>query len=125
MLIVTFTCQSPAMAFFEDKIFTLGKTEKMLISLFTTAAKEALGDIPDDYTNRDPLDFTEASLGSLQLMECYLTELLLLLMRTGCVLCRKGKPRGAVLTDCFTRFYISLYFTKTEEKFCEIFKNYA
>lgn len=95
MLIVTFTCRSPAMDFFENKIFTLGKTEKMLISLFTKAAKEALGNLPDDYTNRDPLDFTGASTGSLQLMECYLTELLLLLMRTGDHTYTTPKPSGA------------------------------
>ena len=83
MLIVSFTCRSPAMDFFENKIFTLGKTEKMLISLFTKAAKEALGKIPDDYSNRDPLDFSGASSGSIQLLACYLTELLLMLMRTG------------------------------------------
>ena len=83
MLIVSFVCHSPAMRFFEDKIFTLGKTEKTLISLFTKAAKEALGEIPDDYANRDPLDFSNAPVGTFQLLECYLTELLLVLLRSG------------------------------------------
>ena len=83
MLIVSFGCHSPAMRFFEHKIFTLGKTEKTLISLFAKTAKEALGNIPDDYANRDPLDFSKAPMGTMQLLECYLTELLLVLLRGG------------------------------------------
>ncbi len=81
MLIASFSCHSPAMRFFEHKIFTLGKTEKTLISLFAKTAKEALGKIPDDYANRDPLDFSNAPFGTMQLLECYLTELLLVLLR--------------------------------------------
>lgn len=81
MLIISFGCHSPAMRFFEHKIFTLGKTEKTLISLFANTAKEALGKIPDDYANRDPLDFSAAPAGTMQLLECYLTELLLVLLR--------------------------------------------
>ncbi len=82
MLVISFTCHSPAMEFFEKKIFTLGKTEKTLISLITKAAREALGKIPDDVKNRDPLDFSNSPRGSVQLIECYLTELLLVLMKS-------------------------------------------
>ena len=83
MLVASFSCHSPAMRFFEHKIFTLGKTEKTLISLFAKTAREALGKIPDDYANRDPLDFSNAPFGTMQLLECYLTELLLVLLRGG------------------------------------------
>ncbi len=82
MLVVCFTSHSPAMQFFEKKIFTLGKTEKTLISLITKAARAALGKIPDDVKNRDPLDFSSAPTGTMQLIECYLTELLLVLMQS-------------------------------------------
>ncbi len=82
MLVVSFTTHSPAMEFFSKKIFTLGKTEKTLISLITKAAREALGKIPDDYKDRNPLDFRSAPRGSMQLLECYLTELLLVLMQS-------------------------------------------
>ena len=82
MLIISFTTHSPAMEFFAKKIFTLGKTEKTLISLITRAAKDALGKIPDDYRDMDPLDFSGAPRGSVQLLECYLTELLLILLRS-------------------------------------------
>ncbi len=82
MLVICFTCHSPAMEFFSKKIFTLGKTEKALISLITKAARAALGSIPNDVKNRDPLDFSKAPTGSMQLLECYVTELLLVLMQS-------------------------------------------
>ena len=83
MLVISFTCHSPAMEFFSKKVFTLGKTEKMLVSLITKAAKMALGKISDDYSDKDPVDFSRAPVGSVQLLECYLTELLLLLLQSG------------------------------------------
>ena len=70
------------MEFFAKKIFTLGKAEKTLISLITKAARDALGKIPDDYHDMDPIDFSSARRGSVQLLECYLTELLLLLLQS-------------------------------------------
>ena len=83
MLVISFTCNSPRMEFFNKKIFTLGKTEKTLLSLFMKEADRALGGIPGDYSNMDPLDFSKSEEGSIQLLECYLTELLLILMRGG------------------------------------------
>lgn len=82
MLIITFTCRSPAMEFFDKKVFTLGKTEKTLISLITQAAKMALGKISNDVNNKNPIDFSTSPRGSVQLLECYLTELLLILLRS-------------------------------------------
>ena len=82
MLVVSFTSDSEAMNFFDKKIFTLGKTSKTLLSLFTSEAKRALGDIPNEYANKEPLDFAQSPFGSLQLLECYLTEFLLTLMRS-------------------------------------------
>lgn len=81
MLVISFTCHSPAMKFFNKKIFTLGKTEKTLLSLFMKEAERALGTIPGEYTDKNALDFSQAPTGSLQLLECYLTELLLVLMQ--------------------------------------------
>lgn len=82
MLVITFTCNSPAMEFFNKKIFTLGKTEKTLLSLFMKEAERALGKIPSEFSNTDALDFSQAPDGSLQLLECYVTELLLILRRS-------------------------------------------
>ena len=83
MLVVSFTTHSPAMEHFDKKIFTLGKTEKTLLSLFINEARNALGVIPGEYSNRNPLDFSSAPKSSFQLLECYLTELLLILLRSG------------------------------------------
>lgn len=83
MLTITFTCNSPAMEFFSKKIFTLGKTEKTLLSLFMKEAEHALGKIPNEFSNMNALDFSHAPEGSLQLLECYVTELLILLRRSG------------------------------------------
>ena len=83
MLVISFTSNSPAMEFFDKKIFTLGKTEKTLLTLFLKEARVALGQLPDDYHNKLPLDFSSAPKGSFQLLECYLTEFLLVLLRSG------------------------------------------
>lgn len=83
MLVVAFSSDSPAMDFFDKKIFTLDKTAKTLLTLFVKEVREALGRIPSDYGDRDPLDFSDAPFGSLQLLSCYLTEFLLLLGRGG------------------------------------------
>ena len=83
MLVVSFSTQSPAMEFFDRKIFTLDKTAKTLLTLFIKEARLALESIPNEYANKNPLDFSGAPFGSLQLLECYLTELLLVLKRSG------------------------------------------
>ena len=83
MLVVSFTSESPAMDFFDKKVFTLDKTEKTLISLFIKEATNALGTISGEYSNKEPLDFKNAPAGSLQLLDCYLTEFLLVLKRRG------------------------------------------
>ena len=83
MLVVSFSTKSPAMEFFDRKIFTLDKTAKTLLTLFIKEARLALGSIPNEYGNKNPLDFSAAPFGSLQLLECYLTEFLLILKRSG------------------------------------------
>ena len=83
MLVVSFTSDSPAMEFFDKKIFTLDKTARTLLSLFIKEARGALGEIPGVYEDKSALDFSTAPQGSLQLLECYLTEFLLLLRRGG------------------------------------------
>ena len=82
MLVVSFTTKSPLMEFFDKKVFTLDKTGKTLLSLFISEAKNALGEIPGEYVNKNALDFSCAKRGSFQLLECYLTEFLLVLLRT-------------------------------------------
>lgn len=81
MLVISFTTHSPDMEFFHKKVFTLDKTAKTLLRLFMDEARRALGKLPSEYTDKNPLDFSSAEYGSFQLLECYLTELLLILHR--------------------------------------------
>ena len=81
MLVVSFTTKSEAMSYFDKKVFTLDKTGKTLLTLFIKEARNALGAIPGEYNNKNPLDFSKAPFGSFQLLECYLTEFLLVLSR--------------------------------------------
>ncbi len=83
MLIISFTCQSPSMEFFKNKMFTLDKTSKTLLSLFTDEVREVLGKIPDDYENKNALNLASAGFGTTQLLGCYLTELLIKIFRNG------------------------------------------
>lgn len=83
MLVVSFTTKSTSMEFFDKRVFTLDKTGKTLLSLFINEAKNALGEIPGEYNDKNALDFKDAPAGSVQLLECYLTELLLVLLKTG------------------------------------------
>ncbi len=83
MLVISFTSNSPAMEFFDKKVFNLGKTERTLLKLFISEARVALGAIPGEYGNKNALDFSSASPISYQLLECYLTEFLLILKHSG------------------------------------------
>lgn len=80
-LCISFTTHSEAMRFFDNRIFTLDKTEKTLLSLFIKEAKFTLGEIPGEYSNKNALDFSKFPKGHFQLLECYLTEFLILLKR--------------------------------------------
>ncbi len=81
MLVISFTTDDAAMQFFNKKCFTLDKTSKTLLSLFLQEAKNALGKIPDKYEDKRNLNFENSPLGSTQLLQCYLTELLIRLLR--------------------------------------------
>lgn len=82
VVVVGFTCNSPVMSFFNRKIFTLEKDSQKILSLFLSEATKALGSICGDYNDDSPLDFSNAPLGSAQLMQGYLAELLFYLIRS-------------------------------------------
>lgn len=86
MLVVSFTTKSAAMEFFKGKTFTIDKTAKTLLSLFLEEAKNVLGKIPGDYNNKDNLHFLPEVFGGSQLLQCYFTELLIRLIRSGSLL---------------------------------------
>lgn len=81
MLVISFTCNSESMGFFSKKTFSAGKTTRTLLSLFISEAKNALGEIPGEYTNKSDLNFSNAKFGSIQLLSCYFTELLINIVR--------------------------------------------
>ena len=83
MMVISFTCNSEIMKYFKSKTFTLDKTGKTLLKLFNEEAKTALGEIPSDYENKSSLKFKDSAFGSPQLLECYFTEFLLHLIRSG------------------------------------------
>lgn len=82
LLVVSFSCHSPLMNEFDKKIFSLEKAPQTILSLFLKEAKNALGELPGEYENKAPLDFSHAKLGSVQLMQCYLVEFLFSLLRS-------------------------------------------
>ena len=82
LVVISFACTSPAMAFFTRKIFQLEKTSRKILSLFLKEAENAMGKISGDYNNKSPLDFSHAAPGSVQLMQCYLVESLFSLLRS-------------------------------------------
>lgn len=89
MLVISFTTDSHAMHYFKNKTFTLDKTGKTLLSLFLQEAKNALGEIPGDYQNKNNLKFLPSVFGSTQLLQCYFTEFLIHLTRSGNTLSRE------------------------------------
>jgi AraC-like DNA-binding protein len=82
VVVISFSCKSPIMSFFNRKIFTLEKSSQKILSLFISEATTALGGICGDYNDTSPLDFSNAPLGSTQLMQGYLAEFLFSLIRS-------------------------------------------
>lgn len=86
MLVISFTAEGNIMQYFKSKTFTLDKTCRTLLSLFLAEAKNALGKVPGDYENKENLHFLPSVFGSTQLLQCYFTELLIRLIRSGSTL---------------------------------------
>ena len=82
VVVISFSCHDPVMSFFNKKIFRLEKSAKKILSLFLEEAAKATGGICNDYNDTSALDFSGAPFGSPQLMQGYLTEFLLTLIRT-------------------------------------------
>lgn len=86
MMVVSFTTKSVAMEFFKGKTFTFDKTSKTLLSLFLEEARTVLGEVPGDYNNKNNLHYKPNIFGGSQLLQCYFTELLIRLIRSGSLL---------------------------------------
>ena len=83
LVVVSFSCQSELMSYFNKKIFDLDQKTKKVLSLFLEEAKNALGELPQQFEDTSPLDFGSAQMGATQMMVCYLTEFLISLLRRG------------------------------------------
>lgn len=83
MFVVSFVSDSPAMAYFKKKTFTLDKTSKTLLNLFMQEAKSELGAIQGDYLQRKALKFNYNTFGATQLMASHFEEFLIKLTRLG------------------------------------------
>ncbi len=82
LVVISFACTGPLMSYFTRKIFNLEKSSQKILSLFLKEAQNAMGHISGDYNNKSPLDFSHAAPGSVQLMQCYLVEFLISLIRS-------------------------------------------
>lgn len=82
VVVVSFSCSSPVMSFFNRKIFTLERAPRRILSLFLEESRNALGKLPGDYADKAAPDFSHAAPGAAQLMECYLVEFLFSLIRS-------------------------------------------
>ena len=83
MMVISFTIKSEAMDFFKGKTFTFDKTSKTLLSLFLEEARNVLGEVPGDYNNKSNLHYKPNVFGGSQLLQCFFTELLIRLVRSG------------------------------------------
>jgi len=83
MLVICFSTDSEKMNFFSKKTFALDKQSKALLSLFINEATSALGSIPNNYADKGNLNFENSLIGATQMLQCYLTEFLIKLIRSG------------------------------------------
>lgn len=129
MLVISFTCNSYAMKYLKSKTFTLDKTSKTLLSLFLEEAKNALGTVPNNYENKDNLNFIATAFGSTQLLQCYFTEFLIHLIRNGSMFSKKvvsSKKARNIATNSLSELICeymqnNLYQPLTLKDICEHF----
>ncbi len=86
MLVISFSAEGEMLQFLKSKTFNLDKTGKMLLSLFLQEAKNALGKVPSTYENKENLNFKKDVFGASQLLNCYFTEFVIRLIRSGSAL---------------------------------------
>lgn len=92
MLVISFSTNSESMGHLKNKTFTLDKTCRTLLSLFLEEARNALGKVPSDYEDKENLHFLPNVFGSTQLLQCYFTEFLIRLIRSGSTLGQTVSP---------------------------------
>jgi AraC-like DNA-binding protein len=129
VLVISFTSHSEIMSYFNNKIFSLKDDAKGILSLFMNEAVNALGELPQQFEDKSPLNFDNAKLGSTQMMQIYLTEFLFTLLRSedapyrqvyGSIDSRKIAKDATVET--IEKFLINNVYNKlTLQDICDVF----
>ena len=82
LIIVSFECNSPAMSFFENKIVTVGQSQKNLLSRIMVEYSNVFSTVLDNPATTELEKHSEPKLfGAEQLIRMYIAELLILFMR--------------------------------------------
>lgn len=81
IVIVSFSSASPAMSFFEDKLLSVGQTQKALISKIITEFSQAFSTPVGTNSTTTLTRRFDAAAGAEQLVKMYLSELLILFLR--------------------------------------------
>ncbi len=98
LVILTFVCHSPAMAFFENKITYVSSRQRELLARIIEEGRQAFsGPLGDPYTLQMPRA-KEAPFGCEQLINLYLETLLIDMIRNESPLCERPKPSSSIKT---------------------------
>ena len=119
LVVVSFSCDSPAMDFFRSKTLRIGEADRSLIANILAEAERSFSTPLDDpYTKKMELS-ADAPFGSLQMIQLYLEQLLIRLIR------QKETPvrhRGRADGDVYERLlsYLENHLTSqlTIEQIC-------
>ena len=98
LVILTFVCHSPAMAFFENKITYVTARQRELLARIIEEGRQAFsGPLGDPYTLQMPRT-DNAPFGSEQLINLYLETLLIDMIRNESPLSERPKPSSSIKT---------------------------
>lgn len=81
IIVISFSCDSPCMEFFENKILTFSETERSILGRIIAEARNCFDTPLDDPYLEQMIKKPEISFGSQQLLTLYLEELLIHMIR--------------------------------------------
>ena len=81
IIVISFSCDSPCMEFFENKILTFSETERSILGRIIAEARNCFETPLDDPYLEQMIKKPEISFGSQQLLTLYLEELLIHVIR--------------------------------------------
>lgn len=82
LVVVAFACENPCMEFFENKVLTIGESERSLIAQIITEAKSCFSTVLDNPYLEQLERRTDTSFGAEQLIKLHLEQLLIQLHRS-------------------------------------------